>query len=188
MLVRTKTHSCSLHLQHRQRQVRGGGWKDAPAAAALRRPVYDLSAVGADEHLPLRGGDAEGVFLARAGLGVADVRAGEHVHGALRQRAGLQESHSSRVSEAAEADGGGAERHLWRGAGNDRDEGIRFEGMTAEGGAALKGTLSLNHRLRFCSIWPDPTQQSGLAALTSSSSAKLSPPFSKRMKKRRCHF
>lgn len=62
--------------------------------AAAYGPVYDLSAVAADEHVPLGGGDAERVLLARPGLGVADVGAGVHVHGALRQRAGLQEEES----------------------------------------------------------------------------------------------
>lgn len=54
-------------------------------------PVDDLLVLPSDEVLLVWRDDAQGVLLARLGLGVDDVRAEVHVDGALRQRARLEE-------------------------------------------------------------------------------------------------
>lgn len=63
---------------------------EKPAPRHQHSPIDDLLVLSSDEVLLLRGDDAQGVLLARLGLGVDDVCAQVHVHRALRQRAGLK--------------------------------------------------------------------------------------------------
>lgn len=57
------------------------------------RPIDDLFILSSDEVLLLGCDDAQGVLLARLGLSINDVCTEVHVHGALWQRAWLQEKH-----------------------------------------------------------------------------------------------
>lgn len=63
---------------------------EKPAQQNQDSPIDDLFILSSDEVFLLRGDDAQGVLLARLGLGVDDVCAQVHVHRALRQRAGLK--------------------------------------------------------------------------------------------------
>lgn len=92
--------SCSLHLSTDTKRSRDVGQErlrpPIPCCNLPRvsyRPVDDLFIVAADENLLLWRDDAERVPLARPRLSVADVCAQIHVHGPLRQSAGLGKNH-----------------------------------------------------------------------------------------------
>lgn len=63
-----------------------------PIGLDLNLPVNDFFIFPSDEVLLVWGDDAQGVLLARFGLCVYDVCTQVHVHGALRQRARLEET------------------------------------------------------------------------------------------------
>lgn len=58
-------------------------------------PINDLFIVTTDEYFLLRRDDAESISLARPGLGIADVCAQIHVHGALWQSAWLEKNQNT---------------------------------------------------------------------------------------------
>lgn len=173
LLVCRYTASCSLHLVkiHRKSTVRKLTAKYSCSFSAVSYwPVNDLFVVTTDEYFLLWCDDAQSISLAGPGLSICDVCAQIQVHRPLWQSAGLEGewehlSYFHRELGELLADialvglitrthmsDSCIESRLWCWVWNERDERMRFEGITERGGmCALEKRLSPNHLLRSCS-------------------------------------